>query len=188
MNAPAALSIPYRAKLRAQDFDLLAESGAFDHYARSELIEGEIWVVNALHRWHARMSLDLAFELQVALRRMSSPLVLYDAVSASLSNTSVPQPDLAIGDPGLDGPLPLADLKLAIEIADTSLAIDLDLKAALYAHHGVPEYWVVARQGARIHQHWRPTPDGYAERAEIGLGEPLTAMTIEGLRIETPRL
>lgn len=188
MNAPAALSTPHRAKLRAEDFDLLAQSGAFDHYARSELIDGEIWVVNALHRWHARMSLELAFELHVALRRMSSPLVLYDAVSASLSDSSVPQPDLAIGDAGLDGPLPLADLKLAIEIADASLASDLDLKARLYARHGVPEYWVVAREGARLHQHWQPTLDGYAECAEISLGKPLTAKTINGLSIETPRL
>jgi hypothetical protein len=41
-----------RLKLSARDFWALAEAGAFADYARSELIEGEIWVVNALHSRH----------------------------------------------------------------------------------------------------------------------------------------
>ena len=37
-----------RARLTARDFWLLADAGAFEKYAKSELIEGEIWVVNSV--------------------------------------------------------------------------------------------------------------------------------------------
>jgi hypothetical protein len=43
-------------KLTAKDFWLLAESGAFEKYARTELIEGEIWAVNSVWRWHSRVN------------------------------------------------------------------------------------------------------------------------------------
>jgi hypothetical protein len=39
------------------------------------------------------------------------------------------------------------DLRLVVEIADTSLSFDLNVKAALYARAGVIEYWVLARCG-----------------------------------------
>lgn len=45
MTAQDVLTTPHRAKLRVADFLLLAEAGAFSDYARTELIEGEIWVV-----------------------------------------------------------------------------------------------------------------------------------------------
>ena len=122
----------------------------------------------------------------MALRRTASPLTVYDAVNASLSDESVPQPDLAIGDRGVDGPLPLADFMLAVEVADSSQENDLKRKAPLYARHGVPEYWVVSRKDRCVYQFWQPTADGYARDAKTALGGTLASHTIEGLSVVVP--
>ena len=47
---------PQPARLTARDFWLLADSGAFDRHARTELIEGEIWVVRSIRDAAALMA------------------------------------------------------------------------------------------------------------------------------------
>lgn len=79
-----------------------------------------------------------------------------------------------------DGILPLEAVKLLIEVADSTLAQDLGLKAALYAGAGVPEYWVVDVSGRMIHQMWSPRPEGYAGRREVAFGEAIEAATVKG--------
>jgi len=177
-----------RAKLRATDFQLLSDAGAFAGYAKSELIEGEIWVLNAIHSWHAKTMSWMTYEVRSALIAMGSPLELFVPVSIALSDDSVPEPDLAVGDDHEDGFLPLAKVKLAIEVSDTTLDFDLGRKARMYARAGVPEYWVVAREEARVIQHWSPGPDGYRERRETGFGEPITATTLPGVTVDTGHL
>jgi Uma2 family endonuclease len=185
MNAILPITVPERAKLRAQDFMVLADAGAFDRYAKSELIEGEIWVMNAVHSWHAKTMAKLGIALGAALKQAHSDLELYMPVSIAMSGDSVPEPDLAVAEDNEDGLLPLAKVRLAIEVSDTSLAVDLGGKAMLYARHGVPEYWVVDRDGARIVQHWHAGSDGYSEKLIARLGEPVESTTIAGLVVDT---
>ena len=179
---------PQPAKLTARDFWLLAESGAFDGYAKSELIEGEIWVMSAIHSWHAKAMARLAYALRAALLEEGIALEVFMPVSVALSNDSVPEPDVALAEDHVDGPLPLAKVKLAIEISDTTLKVDLGRKALLYAEHRVPEYWVIDRDGACLYRHHAPGPEGYGERGEFRLGERVEAATIPGLRVETDGL
>ena len=177
-----------RAKLTARDFWLLADAGAFEGFAKSELIEGEIWIVNAVYAWHAKAVAYLSIELGLALRNLGSTLVVYSSSSVDLSDDSVPEPDVSVGDDHDEKGLPLSKLALAIEVSDSTLANDLTRKASLYARHGVPEYWVVDRQGRRIVQMWAPTSEGYTGRREVAFGERVTAETIAGLVIATVKL
>lgn len=185
MNVRSSLTLPERAKLRAEDFWLLARSGAFDGYAKSELIEGEIWVMSAIHSWHAKTMARLSYELRSALLADGLPLETFTPMSVAMSDDNVPEPDLAVAEDHDDGPLPLAKVRLAVEVSDTTLEIDLDRKAVLYARHGVPEYWVIAREGACLYRHHSPGTAGYTRRDEIRLGEPVEAITIAGLSVAT---
>lgn len=178
-----------RAKLTARDFWTLAEAGAFEGFAKTELIEGEIWVVNSVWVWHARTTAYFTMELGFALRALASPLVVYTSGSVDMSDDSVPEPDVSVGvDHRERTGLPLGKLALAIEVSDSTLANDLGRKARLYARWGVPEYWVADATGEMVHQMWKPSPDGYAERREVPFGVPLTSATIEGLTIPTVSL
>lgn len=179
---------PQVAKLTARDFWLLADAGAFQDYVRTELIEGEIWFVNAVHSWHAKVMARVSRALGNALEAMGSPLEIYLPVSVDMSEHDVPEPDISIGEPHDDGPLPLSKLRLAVEITDTSEKMDLLVKPRLYARHGVPEYWVIHRGGGCAIRHTDPRADGYARQDEIKFGQRVESLTIEGIAIETADL
>lgn len=88
MTALEALSSPHVARLTARDFLLLDESGAFANYARSELIEGEIFVVNAQHRRHARVRGQLRRLFGDALAQRNDGLGVLDECSIALDDAS----------------------------------------------------------------------------------------------------
>ena len=178
-----------RAKLTARDFWTLAEAGAFEGFAKTELIEGEIWVVNSVWAWHAKATAFFTVELAIALRALKSELVVYTSGSVDMSDDSVPEPDVSIGfdHPERTG-LPLAKLALAIEVSDSTLRNDLGRKARLYARCGVREYWVADADAQVVHQMWAPIGDGYSERREVRFGETLTSATVQGLSIPTGAL
>jgi Uma2 family endonuclease len=178
---------PRPAKLTAKDFWLLAESGAFASHARTELIEGEIWVVNSVHRWHARVMGKLHYELVNAIKAAGLPLEVLIAGSVSMSDDSVPEPDISVIAPMEDEAKTILceELKIAIEISDSSEKLDMGRKAQLYARHGVPEYWVIHRERREVIQMWSPGAGGYVERREVKFGEPIEAATIEGLAVAT---
>jgi Uma2 family endonuclease len=79
----------------------------------------------------------------------------------------------------------VGSVALAVEVAATSLALDLERKAPLYARHGIGEYWVVDVNGSLIHQMWATEGEAYCERREVAVGERIEAATIDGLAVET---
>ncbi len=188
MTALTPIPVPQKIGLRAADFLMLSEAGAFDGFARTELIEGEIWAVNAIHSWHARTLMEVGRRLANVFEDHDVALRVFASGSVLMNDTSVPEPDVAIAEDHNTGYLPIEKLKLAIEISDSSAAIDLGVKVRLYATAGVPEYWVVERDAGAIHQMWLPSGDRYAERRTIVFGTPITAATLADLTIATDRL
>jgi Uma2 family endonuclease len=180
-------TVPQLAKLTARDFWLLADAGAFDGYARTELIEGEIWVVNSVHRWHARVMALMTAELVRSIAAAGLPLEVLAAGSVSMSNDSIPEPDISVIAPlnAQARTIEREELKIAVEISDTTLDQDLGRKAQLYASHGVPEYWVVGRDQRTITRMSSPAEGAYTERRQVRFGEALPAATIPGLIVET---
>ncbi|MEA3012412.1 MAG: hypothetical protein QOD42_957 [Sphingomonadales bacterium] len=84
-----------------------------------------------------------------------------------------------------EGLIPLASVALIVEVADSTLDTDLGRKAALYACHGIPEYWVADLNARVIHQMWAPSDQAYAERRKVKFGERVECATITELAVET---
>jgi Uma2 family endonuclease len=106
---------------------------------------------------------------------------------------SEPQPDFAlvVAKPGgYRRAHPVAgDILLLIEVSDSTLLYDLEVKARLYAKHGVPEYWVIDLVDNRVWRHRRPSGQGYAQRDEIDEGAlelPVDAGEIAVAELFTP--
>ena len=180
---------PTPAKLRVEDYLLLDGSGALDRFGKTELIEGEIFYMNAQHRPHARAKTFIYDALRDGLRAIRSRLIALVEASVSMPDDSVPEPDIVVtSEPDGDGLVPLASVMLLVEVADTSLAHDRRRKLRLYARNFVPGYWIVDVNAALIHQLWSPEDDRYAGEHQVRFGEPLHAETIAGLRVETTAL
>lgn len=188
MNQPSQLSPtasqPYR--FTVDQFLALCDQGLFDGYAKSELIEGEIVVMNAQHSRHARIKTRLAVRLAIALETVGSKHEPQVEVSVRLSNGSLPEPDIAITSYRGTGVVPVESVALVIEVSDSTLDYDLGTKADLYAAAGVPEYWVVDLNENRVLMHGNIRDDGdYGGQWAVPFGEALHALSIEGLVVDT---
>jgi Uma2 family endonuclease len=177
---------PVPLKLRIEDYETLDQAGAFADYAKTELIEGEIYFVNAQHRPHALLKMELYDRLRDWLRNSQSPLRPLVEAAVAMPPYSAPEPDIALAsEPMGQGMIPLASLSLVVEVADTSLDQDLGRKVGMYARHQVTEYWVADVKARVIHQMWAPANETYREHQTIAFGSPLKSATISGLEIDT---
>ena len=182
-------TVPLPVKLRIEDYLLLDRSGAFDGYAKTELIEGQIFYMNAQHRPHARIKMKLYDAISAELRDMGSPLTAFVEASISIADHGVPEPDIVLtSEPDGEGLIPLTSVALVIEVADTTLNTDLGRKAALYATAGIPEYWVADVNAKIIHQLWAPEGQGFAQRRAVAFGERIEAVTVAGLVVAEDRI
>ena len=172
--------------LRVEDFFLLDASGAFEGYGKTELLDGGVVYVNAQHRPHARCKTALYDALRDSLRSLGSPLVVLIEATIAMPPHDAPEPDLVLtSEPDGEGPVPLSSVALIVEVSDTTLEGDMGTKAAIYARHEVPEYWVADLAGRHIVQMWNPAQDGYADRREVPFGARIEAVTIAGLGATT---
>jgi len=191
MNSPVReVTTPEKARLRVEDFLLLNDNGAFADYAKTELIDGEIYYMNAQHSRHARIKTQLAVALANRLREIGSDFQPIVEASTQLGEHSLPEPDIVVTSYKGPSVVPLDTVAMVIEVSDTTLQIDLGRKADLYAEAGVPEYWVVDVTENRILMHANPRSDrsGYDGQLDVPFGQPLHAATIEGLSVETTGL
>ena len=188
MNRPVqgsgTAATPFR--FTVDQFLALCDQGLFDDYAKSELIEGQIVVLNAQHSRHSRVKSRLARRIGNSLEALGSPLERQVEASVQLSDGSLPEPDIVLTTYRGDGVVPVGTVALLIEVADSTLATDLGRKADLYAQAGVPEYWVIDlnENRALLHAHPRSDGSGYDGQRDVPFGEPLHASTVKGLTAE----
>ena len=185
MTALEPINVPQAAKLLVRDFMLLCEAGTFADYAKSELIDGEIFCMNAIWAAHARIQSRLSRACWKGVDEAGLGLEVFSPVSIQLDESSMPEPDVILAEDHRSGPVPAAKIRLIIEVSDSTLETDLGRKAALYARHGVAEYWVVDIEGKRIIQMWQPSGEAYAEQREVAFGDVVRAATLAGLVVET---
>lgn len=151
-----------RKRFTVDEYHKLGQAGVLGENDRIELIEGELIQMPPIGSIHAGIVGRLIAAFQSSMR--AGP-VLWVQNPLSLPPASEPQPDLALVKPRADdylGSLPAAsDVLLVIEVADTTLAYDRDVKMPLYAQHGIPEAWLIDVGVARLEIHRDPGPEGY---------------------------
>lgn len=76
------------------------------------------------------------------------------------------------------------DVKLAIEVSDSSLEYDLGEKAQLYSESGLSEYLVVDVPGQQVHVMREPSPDGYRSKSVSKKGELVSPLVQADARLD----
>jgi len=168
----AALITPFQAaeglprkRFTRRDVECLADLGLLDGQ-RYELIDGDLLDKMGQKPPHATgiqlLLATLVRFLDAVLIRIQLPI---EAAGAD-QEYSLPEPDVAVlaeFKPDFHKRHPRGDeLRLVVEVSDTTAAFDLSRKAALYAAALVPEYWVLdlVRRILVVHRH----PDGSTYR------------------------
>ena len=98
--------------------------------------------------------------------------------------TNEPEPDLVVlTRPSREfqsaNPRP-EDLRLVVEISDSTLGFDLTSKAELYARAGIVEYWVVDIPARRLVVHRDPREGLYRSIAVYGEQEAVSPLAAPG--------
>ena len=164
---------PQRHRITAHDYHRLVEIGVLAPDARVELIEGEIIDMAPIGNDHQSIVDQLTRALVVTV---GDRAIVRVQGSIRLSQWSEPEPDVVLLKPRPDfyrSEFALGtDTLLVIEVSDTTLRYDRDIKVPLYARHGVPEVWVVDVNGNALLV-YGDLRDGKYER-HVALERPAT--------------
>ena len=155
------------------EYHRISELGILDADGRTELIDGQILLMTAKGTPHTT-ALRLLASLFDDLFNNDRSIYIITQDPIQLNDLSEPEPDLVIVkgtvlDYTEHHPYP-KDIHLVVEIADSTLKQDCQVKDKLYAKAGIAEYWVVDIKNRQINIFRNPTPTGYAHH--LILNEP----------------
>ena len=163
----------------------MAESGILSEGDRVELIEGEVIEMSPIGKRHAacvkRLNRLLNREVgELAIVGVQDPI--------SIDDFSEPQPDLVLLKPRADfysnsHPTP-ADVLVIIEVADTSVEYERNVKFPIYTRSGIPEAWLVVLPKDILEVHSEPKNGKYQKVQRLKPGKRLISTTIPGLKLD----
>ncbi|MGA2882764.1 MAG: Uma2 family endonuclease [Bryobacteraceae bacterium] len=150
---------PPRKRWTRAECEALEASGLWDQQ-RLELVHGELISKMGKKRPHVNALVALqAWLVGTFGEQFVNPGAPID-VAPEDNPTNEPEPDLVVlARPSREfqdaNPRPV-DLRLVVEVSDSTLGFDLTTKAELYARAGIVEYWVVDVAARRLIVHRDP--------------------------------
>lgn len=163
-----------RRRFTVDDYYQMADAGIIGDQERVELIDGEVVVMSPIGRRH---SACVSAATQALVLAGGTTVIVQPQGPVRLDRFNEPQPDLMLLRPRHDfyashhpGP---NDVLLVVEIADSSLRYDRDLKATLYAAWGVPEYWLADLKHNLLVRYSSPGKGTYTKSDQLHRGESI---------------
>lgn len=176
-----------RRRFTVEEYHRMGEAGILGEGERVELIEGEIVEMNPIGSRHAACVKGLTSLLG---RLLGDELLLDVQNPVRLDGGLEPQPDLAVvraRDYRDSLPVP-EDVLLVIEVSDTTLRYDRNVKLPLYARAGIKEAWIVDLPNKAIERHNDPSQTGYGRMQRVGPGKTLASEVFPDLVLNTDAL
>ena len=145
--------------LRVAEYDVLVEAGLLDDEP-VELLEGALVTSSPQRPAHAEA---LSRVIRALTGQVPPGWVVRSQMPLVAGDRSEPEPDVAVvpeQDYGHRHPDAAA---LVVEVSRSSRALDLGVKAQVYAASRVPECWVLDLASRCLHVHRLPGTGGYGE-------------------------
>ena len=185
---PQVQAEPTRRRFSVDDYYAMAEAGIIGRDERVELIDGEIITMSPIGPEHGASVDTGAYFLFPFVRDRA---IVRVQGNIRLDEYNEPEPDFTLLKwrddfyrSGLPGP---DDVLLIIEVADSSLASDRNVKLALYARFNIPEVWI-ANIPARVVETYRdPVDSEYATSRVYSPGEMVSPAAFHDVEIPVSR-
>lgn len=167
-----AEAVVQRHRLSVADYHRMGEAGIFEAGVRVELIDGEIIDMAPIGSSHAGMVTRLG---QMLFATAGQNAIVYIQNPIVLDENSEPEPDLALLKPRDDfyaasHPKP-EDVLLLVEVSDTTLRYDREVKVPLYASAGIPEVWLIDIGSKQLEVFRKPAQHGFQQLLRPRTGE-----------------
>jgi Uma2 family endonuclease len=167
-----------------QDYHRMSELGILDPNERTELIAGQITLMVAKGTPHVITLQLLASEL---LGQLGNTALIRTQDPIHLDDYSEPEPDLVIvrGEilDYVDRHPQPNDIYLLVEVADSTLNYDCQVKDKTYAKAGIPEYWVIDLKNRQFHIFRDPQPTGYASHLILAESQTVSPLAFPVMTI-----
>ena len=132
-----------KRRFTADEYQRMGATGILSEDDRVELIDGELVAMTPIGTRH---NACVSCANRALVTAAGNAAIVLPQGSVRLDLYTEPQPDLVLLRPRDDfyasrhaGP---ADILLIVEIAESSIEYDRDVKAHLYARSRIPEYWL----------------------------------------------
>lgn len=182
LEARERAAMPYH-RWTVDEFHQMATAGLLDESDRVELIEGEMIDMAPIGSRHAFIvnRLSQAFSVDSA----KGQYLVSTQNPVCLGDRSEPQPDLALLKNGnyMDALPTATDVLLIVEVSDTTLEYDRDVKLGLYARHGIPEVWLLDVNSRELTVYREPAEGQYRLIRKPTVAEAVTPMLVPGIAL-----
>lgn len=173
---------PERHKFTVADFYRMVEAGILGEHTRVELIDGDVVEMSPIGPGH-QFPLDM-------LTRLLVPAVPRDIIVRiqgpfRVNASTEFQPDLMLLKSGpfkSRHPEP-REVLLVVEMSDTTLRHDRDVKIPLYGQLGIPEAWLVDVQAESVFRYTDPIQAGYRKVERFDRGSTLETVIAHDIRL-----
>lgn len=156
--------VPPRKRWTRDECAPLEASGIFER-ERLELVAGELISKMGKNRPHVNAFMLMQYWLMDTFGRHFVNAEAPIDVAPADNPINEPVPDLIVlnkeGDAIVSGNPQPQDVRLVVEISDSTLNFDRTVKARLYARAGIAEYWVLDVSGRRLFCHRDPVSGSY---------------------------
>ena len=162
-------------KLTVEEYDEMVAKGAFDGLSQKvQLIEGEILAMNPAGPRHDNV-IELLNHWSVRNTDFNKIRVRVQSGLSLPDQESRPEPDVlwVQADHPADRHPIASEVLLLIEVSDSSIEVDRQRKAGVYARAGIVEYWIVNVADQVILVFGEPVASGYGTMKTISSGESI---------------
>jgi hypothetical protein len=173
-------------RFTADDYQRMGEARILTEEDRVELIDGEVVAMTPIGPAH-NVAVNRANKAMVTAA--GNAAIVQTQGSIRLDEFHEPQPDLVLLRPPferyashLPGP---SDVLLIVEVAESSLEYDRDVKLRMYAESGIREYWIVDLTATRVLCCSGPRAGAYVNRREHQRGESIAPEALPHCVIST---
>ena len=173
-----------RRAFSVDEYHAMVEAGILTKHDHVELLDGEIVAMVPIGSGHASCVMRLSELLSEAVGKRA---IVSVQSPVRLDEASEPQPDLMLLKRRDDfyaeaHPTP-AEVLLLIEVSDTTIVFDRNVKLPLYARSAIPEVWIVNLPERTIDAYSAPSGLEYTESRSIGMDGALSPASFEDVSL-----
>ena len=176
-------------RFRVDDFRKMTEAGILPEESGWEIIDGYLIDKMTIGSKHA----GTVKRLNRKLTNLPGDLVIVSVQDPiQIDEYNAPEPDIALLKPREDfyaasHPTP-EDVLLLIEVSDSTIEYDREIKKNIYAQAGIAEFWLVNLQENTVEIYSQPKNGNFRLVRILEAGETLQSAAIESLILQVDEI
>ena len=176
-------------RFTVDEYYKMAEAGILSHDERVELVNGEIAEMSPIGKRHRSSVYALGHLISLQL---GDQAIVGVQNAVHLDDCREFQPDVTIlkssDDFYLSNPPGPDDVLLLIEVSDSSLSYDRNVKLSLYAGAGVPEFWIVNIPDGVVEVYTDPSEGEYQTSRVFGADDNVSPTAFLDISLPVSRI